>query len=157
MKDTNRTKAVPTAAGSALEVVAEYSAALATGENDRMDVFRAQDFALDLIHRDVFEEGVLSREETKAFWPSWFASFPEMDYQVTRTVAALEVVVTQWVFMGTNTGPLTPPVFGSHMNPTGRTIRFRGVSVYDVQGGFIKRETIYLDMATLLVELGVTF
>ncbi len=141
---------------SSLELVAEYSAALAAGDCERMDILCAEDFELDLVHRDVFDSAALSREETKAFWPSWVASFPEMDYQVTRTIAAEELVVTQWVFTGTNTGPLTPPVFGRHMEPTGKTIRFRGVSVYDVRDGLILRETIYLDMATLLVELGVT-
>jgi steroid delta-isomerase-like uncharacterized protein len=152
----NMSKSPSMAPSSALEVVAEYSAALAAGDSNRMDVVRAENFALDLVHRDAFESAELSREETKAFWPSWFAGFPEMDYQVTRTIAAEEVVVTQWLFMGTNTGPLTPPVFGSHMEPTGKTIRFRGVSVYDVQEGLIQRETIYMDMATLFVELEVT-
>jgi predicted ester cyclase len=140
---------------SALEVVAEYSAALAASDSEGMDALRGEDFALDLVHRDAFESAELSRQETKAFWPSWFASFPEMDYQVTRTIAAEEVVVTQWVFMGTNTGPLTPPVFGSHMEPTGKTIRFRGVSLYDVRRGLIQREMICMDMVTLYVELGV--
>ena len=42
------------------------------------------------------------------------------------------------------------------MPPTGKTIRIRGVSVYDLDGGLIQRETLYLDLATLLVELGVT-
>ena len=142
-------------ASKALEVVAGYSAALAAGDGKRMDVFRAENFALDLVHRDAFEQEALSREETKAFWLSWFASFPEMDYQVTRTIVAEEVVVTQWVFTGTNSGPLTAPVFGRHMEQTGRTIRFRGISVYDVQEGLIQRETVYMDMATLFVELGV--
>jgi predicted ester cyclase len=121
-----------------------------------MDAFRAGNYVLDLVQQDAFEQGALSHEETRAFWPSWFASFPEMDYQVTRTVAAETVVVTQWVFIGTNSGRLTAPVFGSDMEPTGRTIRFRGVSIYDVQEGLIQRETLYMDLATLFVELGLT-
>lgn len=140
---------------SALEVVGEYAVALAAGDNERMHAFHSEDFALDFVHRDAFESGSISVEETRAFWPSWFASFPEMDYQVTRTIAAEEVVVTQWVFRGTNTGPLTPPVFEDRREPTGRTIRFRGVSVYDVRDGLIQRETMYMDLATLMVELGV--
>ena len=152
--DTNKSRF--TALSSALEVVTEYSAALAAGDSERMDALRGEGSTLDLVHRDAFESGALPREEAKAFWPSWLASFPEMDYQVTRTIAAEEVVVTQWVFMGTNSGPLTPPVFGRHMEPTGKTIRFRGVSVYEVRDGLIQGETIYMDMATLFVELEVT-
>jgi predicted ester cyclase len=121
-----------------------------------MAAFRAGDYVLDLVPRDAFEQGALSHEETKAFWPSWFVSFPEMDYQVTRTIVAETVVVCQWVFLGTNSGPLTKPVFGRNMEATGKTIRLRGVSIFDVEQGLIVHEALYLDLATLLVELGVT-
>ncbi len=110
---------------------------------------------LDWVYADAFEERPRSVEETKAFWPSWFAGFPEMDYKVTRTIAAEKVVVTEWIFTGTNTGPLDPPVFEERREPTGRTIRLRGVSLYDVSDGLIQRETTYMDLATLMVELGI--
>jgi steroid delta-isomerase-like uncharacterized protein len=141
---------------TALDAVTGYLAALAAGDSQAMDAFRATDYVLDLVQRDAFEQGALSHQETQAFWPSWFASFPDMDLQVVRTIAAETVVVTQWVFMGTNSGPLTEPVFEPEIEPTGKTIRFRGVSIYDVQGGLIQRETLYMDLATLFVELGVT-
>ncbi|MGD8462987.1 MAG: nuclear transport factor 2 family protein [Anaerolineae bacterium] len=150
MSDTNR-ESLPS-----LTTVTGYVAALAAGDSAGMDAYRASDYVLDLVQRDAFEQGALSHEETNAFWPAWFASFPEMDYEVTRTIAAETVVVTEWVFLGTNSGPLTVPVFGRDMDPTGRTIRLRGVSIYDLQDGLIRRETLYLDLATLLVELGVT-
>jgi steroid delta-isomerase-like uncharacterized protein len=141
---------------TSLEVMNGYLEALAAGDSQAMDAYRAPDYVLDLVQRDAFEQGALSHEETRAFWPSWFASFPDMDLQVTRTIAAETVVVTQWVFMGTNSGPLTEPVFETEREPTGKTIRFRGVSIYDVQEGLICRETLYMDLATLFVELGVT-
>jgi predicted ester cyclase len=141
---------------TSLEAVSGYVSALAAGDSEGMDAFRAPDYLLDLVQRDAFEQGSLSHQETRAFWPSWFASFPDMDYQVTRTIAADAVVVTQWVFMGTNIGPLTAPVFGRDLEPTGRTIRLRGVSIYDVHEGLVRHETLYLDLATLFVELGVS-
>ena len=141
---------------TSLEVMNGYLEALVAGDSEAMDAYRASDYVLDLVQRDAFEQGALSREETRAFWPSWFASFPDMDLQVTRTIAAETVVATEWVFMGCNSGPLTKPVFEPELEPTGRTIRFRGVSIYDVQEGLIRRETLYMDLATLFVELGVT-
>ena len=141
---------------SALEVIDRYATALAVGDSAAMNALRAEDYVLDLVQRDAFEQDTLSHEETRAFWPSWFASFPEMDYEVTRTIAAEAVVVCQWTFLGTNSGPLTAPVFGRDLDPTGRTIRIRGVSVYDLDGGLIAHEALYIDLATLLVELGVT-
>jgi steroid delta-isomerase-like uncharacterized protein len=141
---------------ASLKVVAGYVTALAAGDSEGMGAFRAADYVLDLVQRDAFEGRALSHEETRAFWPSWFASFPEMDYQVTRTIAAATVIVTEWVFVGTNSGPLTTPVFGRDLEATGKTIRLRGVSIYDVHQGLIQRETLYIDLATLFVELGVT-
>ena len=110
---------------------------------------------LDFVHRDAFESGALSVEETNRFWPSWFVAFPEHDFEVTRTIAAEEVVVTQWDFTGTNSGPLEFPFFEKPIEPTGRTIRFRGVSILDVSDGLTQRETLYIDLATLMVELGL--
>jgi steroid delta-isomerase-like uncharacterized protein len=130
-------------------------AALASADSERMNALRSQDFVLDFVYSDAFESGPLSEKETEAFWPAWFAGFPEMDFEVTRTIAAEKVVVTQWVFTGTNSGPLGSPIFKSGREPTDRTIRFRGVSIYDVHGGLIQRETTYMDLATLMVELGV--
>jgi steroid delta-isomerase-like uncharacterized protein len=141
---------------SALDVVSEYTAALMARDEERMKALRTSDFILDWVYADAFEDSPSSAEEAHAFWTSWFQGFPEMDYEVTRTIAAETVVVTQWIFTGTNDGPLGPPAFGERMEPTGRTIQLRGVSVYDVRDGLIQRETTYLDLATLMVELGVT-
>ena len=98
----------------------------------------------------------LSQEETNHFWPAWFAAFPEMDYEITRTIAAPNVVVTQWAFTGSHTQTLGAPVFDPPQQPTGKTIRIRGASVYDIQDGLIQKETMYIDLATLWVELEVT-
>ena len=140
---------------TALEVVSEYAGALSVRDSERMNVLRSPDFVLDFVNGDATEDRPLSIEQTKEFWPSWFRAFPEMDLEVTRTIAAEEVVVTQWIFTGTNSGSLDPPVFDDPIEPTGRTIRLRGVSIYDVSDGLLQRETMYFDLATLMVELGV--
>ena len=140
---------------ASLQLVARYAAALAAQDSAAMAALRAPDYALDYVHLDAFAGKPQSAEETAGFWPAWFAGFPEMDFEITRTIAAESVVVIQWVFTGTQSGPLEPEVFGRQIEPTGRTIRLRGVGVYDVHEGLIQRETLYLDYATLWVELGV--
>jgi len=155
MAKSHRRNQQQTDTESALQVTSEYVAAMAARDSGRMDSLRSPDFGLDFVHTDAFESGPLSAQDAQRFWPVWFAAFPEMDYHVTRTIVAEKVIVMQWVFTGANTGPLEPPVFERHIEPTGRTIRFRGVSIYDVSDGLIQREAIYLDFATILVELGV--
>ena len=71
----------------ALELTSRYVAALAARDTDQMNALRDPDFVLDFVYGDATESGPLSSEETKHFWPSWLAGFPEMDYEVTRTVA----------------------------------------------------------------------
>ena len=140
---------------SAFEIVSKHVAAMATKDFDTMKSLHAKDFIVDWVYSDAYETPPSSAEESKQFFPAWFAGFDEMDYEVKRTIAADNVVVTEWIFTGTHTGPLGPPVFEERFDPTGRTIQFRGVTIYDVSDGLIQRETIYMDLATLIVELGV--
>jgi steroid delta-isomerase-like uncharacterized protein len=140
---------------SALEVTSAYVAALAARDSARMQSLRSPRFRLDFVHGDASEADPLSAEETMQFWSAWFVAFPELDYQVTRTIAAETVVVTQWTFTGINSGPLAPPLLDQQVEPFGRTIRLRGVSVYDISDGLIQHESAYIDLATLMVELGV--
>jgi steroid delta-isomerase-like uncharacterized protein len=141
---------------SAFEVVSKYVAAMKEKDSETMNSFHANDFVVDWVYGDAFENPPSSLEISNKFFPAWFAGFNEIDYEVKRTIAAAETVVTEWVFTGTHTGPLDPPVFEKRLDPTGRTIQFRGVTIYDVSEGLIQRETIYMDLATLIVELGIT-
>ena len=140
---------------SALEVVTEYSAAIAAADTEKIKALHSEDYLLDWVYADAFENPMRTAEEMDTFWPAWFGGFPDMDYEITRTIAAEEVVVVQWVFTGTNTGPLMPPAFREPREPTGRIIQIRGVSIYDVREGLIGCETTYIDLATLMVELGI--
>ena len=139
-----------------LAIIHDYVTALHERDNAAMQKLRAPDFILDWVHSDVFADQPITLEMANQFWSIWFAAFSEMDYEITRTIAAKNVVVTQWTFTGTHTGSLSAPVFDPPEEPTGKTIRLRGVSVYDIEGELIQKETMYIDLATLYVELGVT-
>lgn len=153
--EQHRRDGQPTGGPSALRVISDYAAAMNAQDSERMHALRSSAFVMDLVQNDAFRGDPLSASRTQEFWPGWFAGFAEMDLEITRTIAAETVVVTQWVFTGTHTGPLDPPIFDTRVEPTGRTIRFRGVSIYDVSEGLIQRETMYIDLATIMVELGV--
>ena len=139
-----------------LELIHQYVTALSQGDDAAMQVLRAPNFILDWVHGDAFADQPMSRERTNLFWPAWFGGFSEFDFEVSRTIAAEEVVVIQWIFTGTQDGPLGTPVFDPPKEPSGKTIRLRGVSVFDIEAELIVKETMYIDQATLWVELGVT-
>lgn len=140
---------------TALQVALEYIAAMMARDSARMESLRAGDFVLDFVHRDASGSEPLSAEDARMFWSFWFVAFPELDWEVTRTIVAQDLVVTQWVFTGVNSGPLESFIVKGHTEPTGKVIQLRGASFYDVHQGLIRRETMYLDFATLVVELGV--
>jgi steroid delta-isomerase-like uncharacterized protein len=139
---------------TALEVASQYSSAISDGDHDQMASLRSPDFMMDFVHTDAEGAEPPSVGNALNFWPTWLAAFPEYDWQVTRTIAAEDVVVTQWIFTGTHEAPIEPPIFDPPLEATGRTISIRGVSFYDIKDGLIERETLYIDFATLIVELG---
>ena len=138
-----------------LPTIEKYIAALKKGDNLTMEAMRTPDFVLDWVHADAFENKPLTRQEANQFWAVWFKGFSEMDYEATRTIAADTVVVVQWTFTGTHDGVLGNPVFDPPLAPTGRTIRLRGITVFELEEFLLNRETMYIDLATLWVELGV--
>ncbi len=142
------------ATSTELTVILEYADALSANDSARMSNLRAPTFVLDLVHRDAFESAPLSSEAAEHFWRAWFTAFPDCDYELTRTIAGQGVVVSQWMCTGHHTGRLESDILAMPVDPTGRAIRLRGVSVYDVRDARIERETVYLDLATLMVELG---
>ncbi len=141
---------------TALDVISEYTQALADRNVDGMISLRSERYVRDFAHMDVFNRGPVSSSESQRFWHALFAAFPELDYEVSCTLAAEDVVATRWTFTATNSGPVSPPIVPSPLAATGRTVRIRGATFHDVANGLIERETIYTDLSTLFVELGVS-
>ena len=138
-----------------LDIISEYIAALQQRDSNKMDTFRSKNFVRDLVAGDAFHDSPASNQDISEFWSAWFAAFEDMDYEVIRTIATEESVVLEWVFTGTHSGKLDPAVFDKEIQPTGNTVKLRGVSIYEITNQSITRETLYIDMATLWVELGV--
>ena len=138
-----------------LALISRYVSAMQKHDSGQMNELRSTDFVLDLVPGDAFDDNTKTETETKQFWPTWFSAFSEYDYQVTRTIAADTVVVTEWRFTGINTSRLDSSIFGRAVDPTNKTIQFRGVSIYEIEDNLITSESLYMDLATLWVELGI--
>ena len=145
----------PESSRTSVEIASAYVAGLSASDAGALQALRSDDFVLEFVHGDAFEDPPRSAREAELFWPRWFVAFPEMDLEVIRTIAADEVVVTQWIFTGTNSGPLESMFGVTRIEPTGNTVRLRGVTFLDIHEGRIIKETTYFDVATLLIELGV--
>jgi len=141
---------------SALEIATQYGAAIIARDSKSLHALRSKDCITDWVHEDAFRYRPDTAQQATDRYEALFVAFPDLNLEVTRTIAGEEVVVQEWTLTGTNKGTLAPPLLRNRSaDPTGHRFILRGISVLDISNGLIQRETIYLDNATWLVELGI--
>jgi steroid delta-isomerase-like uncharacterized protein len=104
-------------------------------------------FAKNAVVEDV-TLGVVSRglTEIRDFAVGSFTAFPDIHVDLVNSPLKGGHGTIEWVFSGTDTGG-----FGG----TGKPFSVRGVTVMDVHGTKLTRETDYWDLATVLKEIGL--
>ena len=91
------------------------------------------------------------RDAIEKFFVGYFTGFPDCKLGFSHHFAGKNVVVSQWVFAGTNTGEL----MGG--KPTKKAVGVNGVSVlWFGDDGSITKEQAYWDDGTLLGQLGLS-
>jgi steroid delta-isomerase-like uncharacterized protein len=84
--------------------------------------------------------------EIRDFAVSAFTAFPDIHFDLVDSTLKGGHGTIEWVFSGTDTG-----AFGG----TGKRFSVRGVTVMDVRGTKLTRQTDYWDLATVLREIGL--
>ena len=88
------------------------------------------------------------KDQVRGFAQSFFDAFPDLKAVIVTTVVAGERGASEWRFSGTQTGDLPGiPAANKRMD-------VRGASIYEFEGGKIKRKVDYWDFATALRQLG---
>jgi predicted ester cyclase len=77
-------------------------------------------------------------------------AFPDMHETIHTLIAEHDTVAARWTFQGTQQGAFLD------IPPTGRTITFRGLSMYYVQDGKIVDDIAVLDLLDAAEQLGAT-
>ena len=83
--------------------------------------------------------------EIRDFAVDSFTAFPDIHFDLVSSTLKGGHWTIEWVFSGTDTGG-----FGG----TGKPFSVHGVTVMDVHGIKLTRETDYWDLATVLKEIG---
>lgn len=105
----------------------------------------------DLFTRDALYEdvpfGIVNRgsEQIRAFAQFFFTVVPDLHVNLVNSSLKGRHGTIEWVFSGTDQG-----VYG-----TGKTFAVRGVTVLEVRGARISRNSDYFDLATMLRQLGL--
>lgn len=94
------------------------------------------------------------REQAAEYQRGFMQAFPDGRAEVVAKHDAGDVTIDQWIFSGTNSGPLATPT-GEVIQPTGRRVSVRGIDVQTHVGGGVATHHIYFDQVEFLTQLGL--
>ena len=96
----------------------------------------------------------MNTAQNRLLLQGFLTAFPDLHFDVTRTIAQNDAVVAHWSGTGSHTGPLSTPT-GASIPATGKKAVVRGTSTFDLKNDRITRSWTYWDMTSLLGQLGV--
>ena len=80
--------------------------------------------------------------------------FPDLSFEARSQYIRDDLVVQEWTARGTHEGPMNRS--GMEIEPTGRTVEYRGMDIIPIADGLVARKDVYSDGVTLLRQLGLT-
>ena len=83
-----------------------------------------------------------------------FTVFPDLSFETRRQYLRQDLVVQEWTARGTHLGAMRRSAL--EVEPTGRTVEYRGMDVIPIRDGLVARKDVYSDGVTLLRQLGLT-
>ena len=83
-----------------------------------------------------------------------FTVFPDLTFETRRQYIRDDLVIQEWTAHGTHLGKMTRS--GMEVEPTGKTVEYRGMDVIPIEAGKVARKDVYSDGVTLLRQLGLT-
>ncbi len=129
-------------------VLADFGTAWSSGDPERVLALYAEDALFEVV---VLGGAVTrGRDELRAYAAAVYAAFPDFASTPTCGFVAGDRAVVEWVLTGTYTGQ-----FGTLPPGTGQQVEVRVASVLELEGGLIRHDAEYWDLATLLSQLGL--
>lgn len=96
----------------------------------------------------------VGKEEIGSAIRGIFTVFPDLEFETRRRYVRDDLVVQEWTARGTHLGKMTRS--GVEVEPTGRSVEYRGMDVIPIEDGLVARKDVYSDGVTLLRQLGLT-
>lgn len=96
----------------------------------------------------------LNAAYARGFNEAFLPAFPDLHFDIVRSLVSGDTAVVEWTAGGTHDGPLTNAA-GQTIPPTHGKGMIHGILVSDVKDGQIVRERTYWDQMELLAQLGV--
>ena len=96
----------------------------------------------------------IGKEAIRTAVASIFSVFPDLSFEARSQYLREDLVVQEWTARGTHEGPMTRS--GMRVEPTGRTVEYRGMDIIPIRDGLVARKDVYSDGVTVLRQLGLT-
>ncbi len=89
-------------------------------------------------------------------WKGWATAFPDSAPTIHSAMVSANSVIIELTWKGTHTGPLE--LASGTVPATGKRIEFRACNVFEIDTESVKPrlQRQYFDMATMLMQLGLT-
>ena len=94
------------------------------------------------------------KQAIREYWTQEKAAFPDSNVEMTRSIAEGDVVMGEWVWTATNTGPLTLPD-GSELPATGKHVEVAGAEMVRIRDGKVVEHNLYFDNMGAFGQLGL--
>jgi steroid delta-isomerase-like uncharacterized protein len=112
----------------------------------QMDSYWTDDIVYDFVHQPPPLNG---KEEVAALFGGLFQGIPDLHSTQTRILVSGNIMVTEAVVTGTHLGEL------SGIPATGNSLQMVALHIWEFEGDKVKHVTEYLDMASMLMQIGV--
>lgn len=122
-----------------------YDALLNEKSLDRLDEFVAQDY----IDHAALPGQAPGLEGAKQRWAMWLTAVPDLRSTINDMFGEGDRVLARWTGEGTHQGRLLG------IPPSGRHLRFGGMSIFRVAEGKVAEQWEELDKVNLMQQLGV--
>ena len=107
-------------------------------------------YSPEYIGDDVGQPSLLQGHESlRLMLETYWQAFPDLQFTVTDAVIQGSRLVIAWMAEGTHQGPIM------NIPPTGHKVQVRGVSIIDVEEGFVVRGQYVWDLAGMLRHMGL--
>ena len=104
----------------------------------------------DIVYDFVAQPPVLNgKQEVEALFQGVFEGAPDFHSTQTRILVAGDIMVTEAVATGTHLGEI------SGIPATGSNLQLAPLHIWEFEGDKVKRATEYLDMASMLMQMGL--
>jgi len=94
------------------------------------------------------------RQAIREYWTNEKAAFPDSNVEMTQSIADGDIVMGEWTWTATNTGPLQLPD-GTELPATGKHVEVGGAEMVRFRDGKVVEHTLYFDNMGAFAQLGL--